>query len=137
MKKLNIILVLLIMTIQLQGQVDGWLRADMYTIPVSEETDSAIARLFWSLENSTESVITIDSGGVESDFTLGGASGAELAPWIQKGKVYTFRLYAVENGVRAVVDSISVSGTRPLPNSSIGLNAFPLFAQYLGISQGN
>ena len=77
MKKLNIILVLLIMTIQLQGQVYGWLRADMYTIPVSEETDSAIARLFWSLGNSTESVITIDSGGVESDFTLGGASGAE------------------------------------------------------------
>ena len=137
MKKLNLLLIIITLTINLSGQDEGWLRAEMYAIPVSEETDSAIARLSWSVGNSTESVITIDSGGVVSDFSFGGASGKETAPWIQKGRVYTFRLYAVENGVRAVVDSISVSGTSPLPNSSIGLNANLLSAEYLGLSQRN
>lgn len=137
MKKLKLLLIILTLTIQLMGQDEGWLRAEMYTIPVSEETDSANARLSWSLENTIESVITVDSSGVESDFIIGGSSGAAIAPWIQMGMVYQFRLYAIDEGVRTIVDSISVSGTRPLPNSAIGMNAFPLFAQYLGISQGN
>jgi hypothetical protein len=137
MKKLKLLLIILTLSIHLMGQDEGWLRAEMYTIPVSEETDSANARLSWSLENSTESVITVDSGGVESDFIIGGASGTAIAPWIQMGMAYQFRLYAIDQGVRTIVDSISVSGTRPLPNSAIGLNAFPLFVQYLGISQGN
>jgi hypothetical protein len=137
MKKLNLLLIIITLTINLSGQEEGWLRAEMYTIPVSEVTDSAIARLSWSVGNSTESVITIDSGGVVSDFSFGGASGSEVAPWIQKGRVYTFRLYAVENGARTVVDSISVSGTRPLSTSSIGLNANLLSAEYLGLSQRN
>ncbi|MCP4313391.1 MAG: cellulase family glycosylhydrolase [Bacteroidetes bacterium] len=131
------ILIIMVLGMHLEGQVGGSLRADMYTIPVAEETGMASARLSWLVENSSESVISIDSSGVESDFITGGDSGTAIAPWIRVGKIHKFRLYAMEGETRTLLDSISVSGTRPLANSSIGLNAFPLFAQYLGISQRN
>jgi len=46
MNKLTLLLLMILpLPLQLQGQVGGWLRADMYTIPVSEETGSANGRL--------------------------------------------------------------------------------------------
>ncbi|MEN8157388.1 MAG: Ig-like domain-containing protein [Bacteroidota bacterium] len=119
------------------AQGSDWLRAEMYTIPVSPDNNMATANLTWHVEGSTENMVTVDTGDGETDFAGSGADGSATAPWVQIGMQYHFRLYKIENSVRIPVDSIVVSGTQALGTPSIGLNAFPMFAQYLGISQGN
>ncbi|MEN8228882.1 MAG: Ig-like domain-containing protein [Bacteroidota bacterium] len=128
---------LFIFVVGAMAQENEWLRAEMYTVPVSTENNLGTTNLFWQVTGSDSSVLTVDQGSGETDFAAGGATGNASADSIQKGTISLFRLYTTNGTSRMIVDSISVSGTDPLPNSSIGLNAFPLFAQYLGISQGN
>jgi len=116
---------------------ENWLRAEMYTVPVSADNSLGTVNLFWQVTGSESSVVTLDQGSGEVDFANGGTSGIVAADSIEKGVIYLFRLYTTDGANRIIVDSISISGTDPLPDRSIGLNAFPLFAQYLGISQGN
>ncbi|MEN8194003.1 MAG: Ig-like domain-containing protein, partial [Bacteroidota bacterium] len=123
---------------EIDAQIDStWLRAEMYTVPISAENNLGTANLSWQVIGSESCVVTVDKGTGETDFAQGGATCSAVAEFIEKGVIHFFRLYKTDGTNRILVDSIRISGTDPLTNSSIGMNVFPLFIQYLGISQDN
>ncbi|MEN8194002.1 MAG: Ig-like domain-containing protein [Bacteroidota bacterium] len=136
MKLLFLTITTLLISVSTTTIAQNWLRAEMYTIPVSVDNNLGTANLFWQVSLDS-SVVTVDQGAGQADFAAAGSTGNASAPWIQIGIVYHFRLFKIDGDNRIPVDSIRVSGTDPLPNSAIGMNGFPLFVQYLGISQGN
>ena len=123
------------------------LSASMYTVPVNDEGNGS-TKINWEVKGCDNiSVYVKDKEGIKEKIFTGAinlnktlSTGSALAPWIKKNKVLEFRLYESTNSTKSkgiFLDSIEVSGTDKPDNYSIGFNGFPLFIQYLGISQDN